>query len=73
MKTSSYLSHNVENSQVDAPPTTNAVRSSITEWAVDKVGSNRPPTLYLMDHGVVSGLYLDKPEDQNLTPGQLNS
>ncbi|MBV7334338.1 C13 family peptidase [Chloroflexi bacterium TSY] len=68
-----YLSHDEEDTRVDGPPTTAAVRDGITKWAASKVGTNRPLTLYLMDHGVVNGLYLDKPQGQTLAPSQLDS
>ena len=57
----------------DAAATAASLRRAITTWAADKVSADAPLTLYLMDHGDQGKLYLDKPNDEIVTPAQLNS
>ncbi len=57
----------------DAQATLTNLQTAITNWAVDKVGTERPLTLYLMDHGGIDTFYVDGANNQELTPGDLNS
>ena len=57
----------------DAQATLANLQTAITSWATDKVSSERPLTLYLMDHGGVDTFYVDGANGQELTPGDLNS
>jgi len=49
------------------------LRDAITTWAVDKVGSEQPLILYLMDHGDVDQLFVDEVNQQHINPNDLNT
>lgn len=49
------------------------LRDAITTWAVDKVGSEQPLILYLMDHGDVDQLFVDEVNQQHISPNDLNT
>lgn len=57
---------------VDAAASADALRAAITTWARDKVGPNRPLTLYMMDHGAQERFYLDRPRNESVTPADLD-
>ncbi len=67
-----YLSTDTTLDGVVGLPTAANLEQAITDWAVDKVGPDRPLTLYLMDHGSYDLLYLDKPRGQQITPLDLD-
>jgi hypothetical protein len=56
----------------DATPTVANLQHAITEWAVERVDTERALTLYLVDHGDKDTFYLDAPNSEELTPQQLN-
>jgi nitrous oxidase accessory protein NosD len=56
----------------DAPATLANLQSAITSWAASRVGTERPLTLYLMDHGGIDIFYVDHPNGQRLKPSDLN-
>jgi hypothetical protein len=56
----------------DAMPTRATLKTAITEWAIERVGSERALTFYLVDHGDKDTFYLDAPNSEELTPQQLN-
>ncbi|MBV7329206.1 SMP-30/gluconolactonase/LRE family protein [Chloroflexi bacterium TSY] len=57
---------------VDALATVGNLKAAITEWAVDKVGTDRALTIYIMDHGSREFVYLDKQRGEWVTPAQLD-
>jgi len=67
-----YLATDTTLDGVTGLPTAANLGEAITQWAVDKVGPERPLTLYLMDHGNYDLLYLDKPNQQWITPLDLD-
>lgn len=67
-----YLTTNPSLPGYDAPATLANLRTAITSWAVDKVGPNRPLTLYFMDHGGIDIFYADEPGGQRLEPATLD-
>ncbi|MEM7535801.1 MAG: C13 family peptidase, partial [Chloroflexota bacterium] len=73
-----YISPNETNSTiapqnlVDAPAMINNLRYAITEWAVDNANVDQTLTLYIMDHGDQGLLYLDRPNEQMVTPTMLD-
>jgi hypothetical protein len=66
-----YLANDPTLPGFDAMATANNLRAAITSWALDKVGPDRPFTLYLVDHGDYDRIYLDA-SGQWITPEQLN-
>jgi len=68
-----YLATDLSLPGVDALATTANLQAALTTWAVDKVGSDRALTLYLVDHGLLNQLYLDKPAGQWVTPEQIDT
>jgi hypothetical protein len=48
------------------------LRDAIKIWAAARLQAGAPLTLYLVDHGDVDKFYLDKPQEQTLTPGDLD-
>ncbi|MEM7124923.1 MAG: hypothetical protein AAF702_01265 [Chloroflexota bacterium] len=67
-----YLNTDLSDALVDAKPTIDSLRNAITTWALDKVDANRALTMYLIDHGDVDRLYLDKPAREILSPDELD-
>jgi hypothetical protein len=67
-----YLAADLGLPGVRASATANNLQRAITEWARDKVDTNRPFTLYLVDHGSPERLYLDNPRGEWVTSQQLN-
>lgn len=59
-------------SDVNGLPTVENLRAVLTEWAVDKIGPDRPLTLYLVDHGDDNQLFLDNPGGQVLRSAALD-
>ncbi len=57
----------------DADATLSNLQSALTTWAVDKVGVNRPLTIYMMDHGGIDTFYVDGTRNQQLTPGAFDA
>lgn len=57
---------------VDAQPTVENLRLAITDWAVSRVGPQRPLTVFLVDHGSHNAVYLDSPSQQWVSPAQLD-
>lgn len=57
---------------VDARPNKASLQTAITEWAMDKVDSERALTLYLMDHGGVDRFDLDR-DSETIHPDELNN
>lgn len=53
--------------------TLEAMQSTITNWAQDRLSIGGGLTLYLMDHGDPDKFYLDNAQNQVLTPQQLDS
>ncbi len=68
-----YLATDTTLAGWDAPATLTDLQNAITTWAVDKVGTDRSLTLYLMDHGGIDTFYVDGANRQELTPGDLHS
>ena len=60
-------------SEVNGMPTVANLRSAITTWAIDKVGPDRPLTLYLVDHGEEDQFLLDAPYGEILQAAALDS
>ncbi|NJN66945.1 MAG: hypothetical protein HC884_09615 [Chloroflexaceae bacterium] len=58
---------------VDGEATRSNLEAALVTWAVDKVGPDRPLTLYLMDHGDYDQLYLDNPLGETVGPAQLHA
>lgn len=56
----------------DAAATKEDLEYAITEWAPSIVGTNRPLTLYFVDHGNVDEFYLDGATNTIVTPADLN-
>lgn len=56
----------------DAAATKAELRDTIKIWAAARLQAGAPLTLYLVDHGDVDKFYLDKPQEQTLTPGELD-
>ncbi|MGB0385737.1 MAG: hypothetical protein ACPGWR_13030 [Ardenticatenaceae bacterium] len=54
-----YLAPDVSQPDVDALSTAQNLEEAITQWAVDKVGRERPFTLYLMGDGADEIFYLN--------------
>jgi PKD repeat protein len=67
-----YLATDASLNGYDASATAAYLEAAITSWALDKVSSERPFTLYLMDHGAYDKLYLDKPRGEWVTPVQID-
>ena len=67
-----YLATDPSLTGYDAPATVANLETALTTWAQDKVGPDRPLTLYMIDHGGYDKLHLDKPADQRVTPGQID-
>jgi hypothetical protein len=67
-----YLTTDLTRPGADALPTAANVETAITAWAQSRVGTDRPLTLYLMDHGNPDVLYLDEPRGQRITPDQVH-
>ena len=57
---------------VDRLATRQNLEYALTVWAKDKVSADSPLTVYMMDHGGVDQLYLDKPQGEWFTPADLN-
>ncbi len=57
---------------VDAWATKANLEYAITQWALDKVGSDRALTVYLIDHGGYDRFCLDKPAGEELSPDELD-
>jgi hypothetical protein len=68
-----YLATDLSLPGVNALATTANLQAALTSWAVDKVGPERALTLYVVDHGLLNQIYLDKPAGQWVTPAQLDS
>lgn len=68
-----YLSTDRSLPGVDGLPSAAVLQAAITTWAVDKVGSDRALTLYIVDHGTKDRIYLDKTRNEWVTPEQINS
>jgi PKD repeat protein len=67
-----YLATDMNLTGYDVPATAANLEAAITTWALDKVGSSRPLTLYLIDHGAYDKLYLDKTAGEWVTPAQVD-
>lgn len=67
-----YLNTDLSQTGVDGSPSAASLQDAITNWAMDKVGSDRAFTIYIVDHGVQDRIYLDKPANQWVTPDQLD-
>jgi hypothetical protein len=67
-----YLATDLGLPGVDALATRSNLQSAITQWALDKVGPDRPLTLYLVDHGRHDQLYLDQPRGERVRPEELD-
>lgn len=68
-----YLATDATRVGFDGQPTLANLEAAITTWATSKVGSDRPFTLYLVDHGYYDQVYLDKPSGQWLEPQVLDA
>jgi hypothetical protein len=68
-----YLATDATLPGYDAAVSKESLRTAITTWAKDKVGSDGVLTLYLMDHGSPDTFYLDELSGQRLTPDDLNT
>lgn len=68
-----YLATDLNLPGVDALATKANLQAAITQWARDKVGTDRPFTLYLMDHGNYDRVYLDKPRTEWVTPQEIDT
>ena len=66
-----YLATDFSLEGVDALPSAANLEAAITTWAVDKVGSDRAFTLYLMDHGYYDRFYLDGPRGEAVSPEEV--
>ncbi len=55
----------------DAQPTAATLRDLITEWAAERTGIDAYLTLLLVNHGDEGVLYLDRPNGEQLSPGDL--
>jgi hypothetical protein len=66
-----YLATDFGLEGVDALPSAANLEAGITNWALGKVGSDRPFTLYLMDHGSHDRFYLDDPRGETVRPQQI--
>jgi PKD repeat protein len=67
-----YLATDGDLEGQDALPAASYLEDAITTWAADKVGPDRPLTLYLMDHGDHDRFYLDDPRGETVTPDELD-
>ncbi len=57
----------------DALPTAANLQWAITTWALDKVGTDRPLTLFIVDHGIANRVYLDDLQNEFVTPQQIDT
>ncbi|MEM7129108.1 MAG: leucine-rich repeat domain-containing protein [Chloroflexota bacterium] len=67
-----YLAADPTHEDVDAFASTANLEQAITAWAADKVSAEGMLTIYLMDHGNKEQIYLDKRQQQWVTPEQLD-
>ncbi len=68
-----YLAPDLTLPGVDASPSASNLRAAITNWSLDKVGSDRALTLYLVDHGSWDYFSLDKPRGEFVSPQDLGA
>ncbi len=68
-----YLTPDLTQPGADAPASVNDLRAAITGWARERVGPDRPLTLYLVDHGEYDRFLLDDRRGEYLTPDQLDA
>jgi CSLREA domain-containing protein len=68
-----YLAPDTSQAGVDYLVSADTLEQVITTWAPDKVGPDRPFTLYMMDHGDYDQFYLDKPRGEWVTPQEIDA
>ncbi len=57
----------------NAPATAANLQTALTTWAAERTNSERPLTLYLIDHGSPNMVYLDRPAGEFVTPAQIDT
>jgi hypothetical protein len=68
-----YLTTDQDNTRGTIDATVDNLRQAITEWAPERIGPDRPLTIFLMDHGDEDTLYIDAPNDEILIPTDLDA
>jgi hypothetical protein len=68
-----YLAPDTSQTGVDYLVSAETLEQAITTWAPDKVGPDRPFTLYMMDHGDYDQFYLDKSRGEWVTPQEVDA
>ena len=68
-----YLTADLAQPGADAPATVDDLRAAITAWARERVGPDRPLTVYLVDHGEYDCFLLDDRRGEYLAPDQLDA
>lgn len=68
-----YLTADLAQPGADAPATADDLRAAITTWARERVGPDRPLTVYLVDHGEYDRFLLDDRRGEYLAPDQLDT
>lgn len=67
-----YLATDLSLPGADSLASADNLEAAITQWAADKVGPDRPLTLYLVDHGDYNRFYLDAPRGETVVPAQID-
>jgi len=67
-----YLGLQQDSDWVDASANRETLKSVITEWTINKVGPERPLTLYMIGHGELDKLFLNQEQDIFVTPSDMN-
>jgi hypothetical protein len=67
-----YLATDLSLPGADSLASADNLEAAITQWATDKVGPDRPLTLYLVDHGDYNRFYLDAPRGETVVPAQID-
>lgn len=67
-----FLTSNLRLVGRDANATLDNLAFAITDWARQRLANQQSLTLYLMDHGDPDTFYLDKSQQQIVTPEQLD-
>lgn len=67
-----YLAPDTNRANVDAAATVANLQSAITTWAASRVSNTGVLTIYFMDHGDKERLYLNKAQNEVVTPEQID-
>ncbi|MBX3011013.1 MAG: NHL repeat-containing protein [Caldilineaceae bacterium] len=67
-----YLAPDPSRANVDAAATVANLQNAITTWAPSKLSNNGVLTIYVMDHGEKERIYLNKAQNEIVTPTQID-